>query len=505
MIAIATSSELAAAAGARVAEEGGNAVDAAIAALLVSVVSEPGIVALGGGAHVTVWPADSGAVTIDGYAEMPGRGLAPERFGSGLKVHLEYAGGVTTIVGHGSMAAPGALAALELAWERYGRIPWRTVLEPAIECARDGFPLSQASHNYLIHAGEPIYGWHPPSYAALHDEAGRLLERGDTVRIEGLADSLDAIARAGAIIFYKGEIGKLISDDSQANGGILTRGDLEAFEAVPRPSLDIPQGEWHLATNPPPAIGGAVLATMLKLMGERPRGGWSAEEIDYLIRVQRAVFEHRFDHIDGSEDVASAVRGLLSEETVGSLRRKLTSPSTVHTSSVDSAGLACSISASTGYGAGVMPPGTGIWMNNFLGELELNRRGYHEWRPGTRLPSNMAPSIVRRSDGAVFSIGSPGADRIVTALLQVTLNYLHLGLSLEDAIAHPRLHVEYRDDGKYRVAHEPGLAVDGLTVPRRRFDDLSMYFGGVSAVLFEPGRGFTVAADPRRKGGCAVA
>ncbi|MEE8520741.1 MAG: gamma-glutamyltransferase [Gemmatimonadota bacterium] len=516
-VAIATSSQIAADAGALIAEAGGNAVDAAIAALLVSTVTEPGIVALGGGSFVTVWPPDGRPATIDGYAEMPGRGLPADRFGEGVEVYLEYGGGLTTIVGHGSMATPGTLAALELASKRYGGLPWRVLFEPAGEHAREGFPLSQASYNYLIHSHELIYGWQQPSFAALHDVDGELLQVGEIVRIEHLADCLLAIAEEGAAIFYKGEIGKMIAEDSLENGGILTRDDLVSFEPIARASLNVPLGEWHLATNPPPAIGGAVLSVMLRLMGERRERDWTAAGIDHLIQVQRAVFEYRFGQLDLSEDLERDVGRLLEESTLDELRRRLSSPSTVHTSTVDSSGLACSISSSTGYGAGVMPPGTGLWMNNFLGELELNRRGYHAWPPGVRLPSNMAPSVARRADGAALAIGSPGADRITTALSQVLVNFLDHALPLPEAVAHPRLHVEYPEGGgggegggegggggRPRVAYERGLPVGELDIDQRRFDDLSMFFGGVSAALWDPRGGFTVASDPRRQGGNAI-
>ena len=142
-------------------------------------------------------------------------------------------------------------------------------------------------------------------------------------------------------------------------------------------------------------------------------------------------------------------------------------------------------------------------MNNCLGEVELNPRGLHSWRPGSRLPSNMAPSAARRADGSVLAIGSPGASRITTAILQVLARFLYADLPLADAVAAPRLHVE-TVNGALRVAYEEGLDVGALPHPSRHFDGISMYFGGVGAALWEPDSGFTLAADPRRQGGTAV-
>ena len=150
-----------------------------------------------------------------------------------------------------------------------------------------------------------------------------------------------------------------------------------------------------------------------------------------------------------------------------------------------------------------MAPSTGFWLNNSLGEVELHPEGFHAVPTGTRLVSNMAPTVVRSDEGSVLSIGSPGADRITTAISSVLLNFIHLGMSLSDAVAHPRLHAEVFD-GESTVAFEPGLDVepfDDLKV--RRFPDLSMYFGGVQAALWDPTAGHFEAADPRRAGGTA--
>ena len=144
-------------------------------------------------------------------------------------------------------------------------------------------------------------------------------------------------------------------------------------------------------------------------------------------------------------------------------------------------------------------------MNNTLGEVELNKRGFHALAPGERVASNMAPTAGRSTSGEVLSIGSPGADRITTAILQTLMNFVHLGMPLQDAVNHPRLHVEWPAPDTPRVAHEAGLPTDELTVADRRFDDVDMFFGGVSAVCSAPPDRFELAADVRRVGGIALA
>jgi len=177
----------------------------------------------------------------------------------------------------------------------------------------------------------------------------------------------------------------------------------------------------------------------------------------------------------------------------------------VHVSVVDAHGTACAITASYGYGSGATVPGTGLWLNNCLGELELNRAPL---RPGERLRSNMAPTVGRRADGAALAIGSPGADRITTALLQVLAAFARGDATLQEAVDAPRLHVHHLDegdpDGAVRVEAEDDLPLLDPDLPVRRHHRHSMYFGGVAAALRQASGGLEAAADPRRAGAAAV-
>lgn len=503
-VAVASSTKLAADAGAIVADSGGNAVDVAVAAALVSITTEPAICSLGAGGFITIWPPGEEPVTIDGYIEMPGRGLSPERFGGGRRdVWIGYGGGVDITVGHGSVGTPGGLAALSLASHTYGRLPWAEVVEPAYQDVKNGFALSVASHSYLVHAAEAVFGWNEQSHRALHHADGTLRRPGETIWLEDLAHTLRRIADHGAEEFYVGETARLIVADIQRHEGILTLEDMATYAPIVRRPLVTGVEQWQVATNPPPAIGGATLTAMLLLMQNEPVDRWGAREVAWLARVQEGVLDYRLANLDLSEDLRRDLDRLLDDARMGDLKRWVCSPSTVHTSAVDADGLACSITMSAGYGSGVMPPGTGAWMNNCLGEHELNRHGFHAWPPGTRLPSNMAPTVARHEDGSVLSIGSPGADRITTAILQVLVNHLHLGMTLGEAVGHPRLHVE-NHGGRKMAAYEAGLPVEALTIPARRFDGLDMYFGGAGAAKRGADGTFEVAADPRRGGGTTI-
>ncbi len=489
-----------------VAEHGGNAVDAAVASTITGMVAEPGMIAPAASGFITVWPSDGPPVVIDGYAEMPGRGLAPgEVEGHGRRVSMAYGGGMETLVGHGSVATPGAVAGLGLVSERFGASGWRDAVTPTVAMAERGFPMSPVSAEYLSYSREPIFGVHPDSHRAIHHPDGTPILEGELVRIDGLASSLQAIADRGPGEFYTGDLGQRMAAEVRGNGGRLTEEDLAAYRPIEREPIVVDVDDWQVAVNPPPALGGSVLAAMLLLLDDHPFSAWTDDETRRLATVQRAVLRYRSRVLENAGDRPEAARRLLEAARVGDLGALLESPSTIHTSCVDSDGLGVSITVSAGYGSGVMVPGTGLWLNNSLGEMELHPAGLDGVAPGERLPSNMSPTVARRADGAVLAIGSPGASRITTAIAQVLLNFFHLGMSLTEAVDHPRLHVEFFD-GRPTIAYEPGIPVEGFDdLVARRFPDLSMYFGGVGVTMWDPVAGHFEARDPRRAGRVASA
>lgn len=502
-VAVATTSQLAADAAGAVANRGGNAVDCALAAALLTMNTEPGVCALAGSAFVTVYVPGSPPVTIDGNTAVPGMGLDASELGQGAEaVTLDYGGGITTLAGAGSVAVPGSLAAIESAWRHYGRAGWADLFTPTIDAVTAGFPLSAACHYYLGYSGEVIFNRSDDGFYALHDADRSLRDPGSAVHIPHLADSLAAIAEEGASVFYEGEIGACMADHVRSRGGALTREDLAAYEAVERPSLSVDVGHWSIASNPLPAVGGTTLAAMLLACRDLAHNDWRRESLQQLISVQRAVLSYRKDRLDLATDLDGPAATLLEQALSGDLPGRWSSASTVHTSAVDDSGIACAVTASSGYGSGEMPAGTGLWLNNCLGELELNRRGLAAGPPGQRLPSNMSPSVARCGT-RVLAVGSPGADRITTALHQFLVNYLQFGMPLERAVAHPRVHVDTSGEDA-RLMAEPGLDLPDVDMPLHVTKPLSMYFGGVGAALYDSSGGFAVAADPRREGGTII-
>lgn len=477
--AVAAPSPLAAEAAAATHLSGGNAVDAALSAALVACLVEPGVCAPGAGGFITVSPPAGQPVVIDGYMRAP---LAPRVDAIGPVVEMEYGGGVKTMVGPGSVAVPGCWAAFGYAHRELGRLDWAEVCRPVIDIARRGFPLGPVSAYYLQYSGEPVFAADPASREALRP-GGRPLGEGEPVRIPDLVDTLEVLAAEGTEVFYRGPLGERIGKDLWARGGRVGAEDFRAYRAVERVPLAFELGGWSVFTNPAPAVGGAAVAYLLKFVERAGR------EPEHWIEAMDALFSWRAE-----ADQPGADRIALAGRLLGGLL----SPSTVHISAIDHTGLAASVTMSAGYGSGVIPTGTGMWMNNALGEFELVGLDLDRLPPGEPLNSNMAPTVAIGPRGEVVAIGGPGADRISSSLAQVLAHVILDGDTLVEAVGRPRLHVDIRTGG--RVAVEPGIDLGGQDREVLAYDRPHMYFGAVGAAHRNPDGSLEAVTDSRRNG-----
>ncbi|MFQ5523477.1 MAG: gamma-glutamyltransferase [Acidimicrobiia bacterium] len=477
-IAVSGPSRLVADAAAQISSAGGSVVDAAIVAGLTAMCTEPGVCGPGGGGFITVDLPGHDPVVIDGYMAYPGLGFEGEP--RTRQVTMEYGGGVTTLVGAGSVAVPGAFAAMEKASEMFGVAPWRELMEAVASTVERGFPLSPSCRLYLTDSGPAIFSDDPAVRQIFYD-GDRLRDSGETVVFPGLSETLRWIGEEGAGVFYRGDLGRQIVADLAGRGGCVTMEDLASYRAIPREPLSVELAGWNIEINPPPAVGGVTMALALAdiaAAGENTPRVWAEALVD--------AFRVRTEDLDPDNLEGSAHRVLT--------RRGLLSPSTVTVAAADDEDGAVAATFSAGYGSGVIPAGTGMMMNNSLGELELVE-GVTP-RPGERMLSNMAPSVARRGTDVV-AVGSPGADRITSALV-VTLACLVAGEGPEAAIDHPRVHPEFGEEG-VRIAAEPGLDLEALPYPIRWFDGLHMYFGGTNGAGLLEGE-LHARADPRRHG-----
>ena len=512
--AVAAGHPLTAAAGAQVLREGGNAVDACIAAGVMSWVAESPLTGPGAGGFMLVHRArDRSTRLLDFFVEVPGRGLGRHRASEMEQVDVEFDRDAAQVfrIGAASCAVPGAVIGLETAHRVFGTRPWKTLFEPAIRAAREGFELNRAQA--YLHAIIDVILRHTEEGRAIYGPAGQRLVAGDRIVMPDLAGTLEQLSERGAGAVYGGDLGRRIVRHVRAGGGELTAEDLAAYRVVWRRPLRAPFHGHEFVTNPPPSSGGILIAYGLKLLDRLAlaREPGSAEAIAQLAEVMREQ-----NRIRGGRFVSDLHRGglagrLLSDESVRAAAARIASATTgsaepagisgtTHISVVDARGNAASLTASTGSGSGVIVPGTGIQLNNMLGEFDLYPSGRRS-RPGRRLTSMMAPSLVLRSGSPRLVVGSAGSVRLRGAILQVVVNVVGRGLGVDEAIDRPRVHLEephVHCEGGQDPAELDRLAERGYDLVRWRRRNL--FFGGVSAVEFRADGGLAAAGDPRRGG-----
>jgi len=477
---VAAGHPLSAQAGARALREGGNAVDAALAALLTACVAEPLLTGLGAGGYLVVGGAGLKPRVIDFFPAVPRR---PAQVAL-RAVEVSFGDAVQTFhIGPASCAVYGTPAGIALASKRFGRLPLAALCEPAAALAERGVELNRAQAYVFEILADLVR--QTPEAAALYLRDGRPLAKGERFRSEELARSLRLLGAQGADPFYTGSIGRAVRDHLASVGGSWGEEDLAGYRAIVRAPLAVPYRGLQVLTNPPPAAGGILLAYSLLALARRPGPPDEAAIVAALEAAQA-----RRD--------AAFLRGL---RQAGYAKRFLRGGlgGTTHVSAIDRDGLACAMTTTNGEGSAVVVPGTGIHINNVLGEADLNPEGFLRHPPGTRPPSMLAPTLVVGERGVEAALGSAGSNRIRSAILQCLVNLLDRGLGVEEALLAPRLHVE---EGV--VYHEPGLSLGGLGKPTVPFRARNLYFGGVQAVVRRDGR-VEGAGDPRRGGAAAAA
>lgn len=474
-------------AGARVLKEGGNAVDAAIAAMLTSFVAEPLLTGLGAGGYMLVAGAGREPSLLDFFVEAPGREAVGKTTAELVPVNVSFGDAVQVFhVGAASCGTYGTPAGICAARARWGTWPLADLAAPAAALAREGVALN-AEQAYVVEILDELLATTPES-AALFMPGGRPLREGDLIRNDELAEALLRLGADGAEPFYSGDIGAAVCDWIAARGGALGREDLLAYEAIERAPVRVDYRGRDVYTNPPPSAGGILLAYSLSLLARTAPPPRLDEVVDAMEAAQR-------------ERTAEFVEGLAEDEFLDRFfAAKL--GSTTHISVVDGEGLACSVTTTNGEGSGIVVPGTGVHMNNIMGEQDLNPHGFHRYPPGRRMPSMMAPTVVADGAEVELVLGSAGSNRIRSALLQTIVCVVDRGMSADDAVRAPRVHFE---EGIVYV--EPGIDAtaverEGRTVARFRAPNL--FFGGVQAVQRDPETGMTAGGGDPRRGGVAI-
>ena len=490
-------------AGAQIAGMGGNAIDIAVGSALAATVSEALMCSLGGSAFICIKIPGQQPELIDGADGMP---YIPEeelhnRERAWHEVHLAYGDGISVNVGHASIAVPGMLRALELAWKRHGSLPWKEVVTPAVELARAGTTANETLVKWLAIAGKAVFFSHKESRESFFPDGKNPLQQGEFYKAPHLDASLELIAKEGADALYKGDLGRAMAEEITANHGYVTFDELSRYEARVRKPITLRSRGYQMAINPPPAIGGAMVGSMIRMFDSQWSGDMSdSEKILAIARCQRAMFSLRHEEANAKWGPARADH-ILEREWLKKYLHKTCSPHTLHMSAATSDGAVVSITMSNGYGSGISIPGTGIPCNNSLGEPELNPAGYLSIPPGGRLVSNMSPIVAWHEDGTTLAMGSPGASRITTTIFQGWLRFAYQQMSFEQTVRAPRLHVE-NINNTFVVQYEPGIDVSLLEehFKLRPFPEQDMYFGALNIAGCDARGNLHALADNRRHG-----
>ena len=495
---VASGHQLVSEAAGTILKEGGNAFDAVVGAGFASCVVEPALNSLGGGGlllgHSTARGQD---LFFDFFVDTPGIGLPkgvddPHFF----PVTVQFSGSTQDFnVGLGSVAVPGTLKGLLHVHDRLGFMDLGDIIHPAIALARE-HRLNE-KQAYFLKLLRPIMTLMDEG-RSIYQPDGKYVQEDDLLLNNDLADFLQAIVDDQGESFYQGEIADKIEQDMAAGDGLLTRKDLAGYQVKERSPVSVGFRGFEFLTSPEPSMGGALIGLSLSLQSLVGSPEYEFASPEYLLRttgLMQKVEEIRNSGFATAGDLERFLHNSEAAETsVADIR--LFSRGTTHISIADKEGNCAAMTCSNGEGAGYFAPGTGVMLNNMMGEDDLHPDGFHSSPPGQRVGSMMSPSLLMAGDEVKLVIGSGGSKRIRTAVSQVLAQVVDFNRPLQDAVNAPRLHW----DGEC-VQVEPGFPAEGIEVLRKRVQinewaAQGVYFGGVHAVI--PGK--EGAADPRRGG-----
>ena len=490
--AIACGHEVTASAAAFALAAGGNAFDAIVAGICAACVAEPVLCSLAGGGYLLARRGEDEPIVYDFFVDTP---LERRQAGAVDLYPIQADFGDATQefhIGLGAVATPGVAAGLFAIHRDLCRLPFRELVRPAAVAAREGVIVNRLQA-YIFEVCGPIYLATPEARSIYGKGATSLPRDGELLRQPALADTLEDLSRSGPGLLYGGELGRRLVDACAAAGGQLTLADLERYSVVRRQPLSRAYRDARVFTNSPPSRGGILIAFALALLDRLPardRTRWLQDlaAAMRLANLARAESDERLLDPDLLERFRAELSG-----------RPGCDRGTTHISVVDGDGNFAAASLSNGEGCGHLLPGTGIMLNNMLGEEDLNPGGFQRWAPGTRMASMMASTLVEHRGGQAV-LGSGGSNRIRSAILQVVANLVDFDMTLADAVQAPRIHVEGERlsvEGGFGDTEQRALEATGLAIERWR--DRNLFFGGVHVVQ-RTEAGLSAFGDPRRGG-----
>lgn len=471
--------------GAAVLEEGGSAMDAAVATAFALAVTHPTAGNIGGGGFLVYRP-DAGEPVAYDFRETAPTGAHPEMWLEDGEYSFQR-----HHMSHLAVGVPGTVAGLHLAWQDEGRLPWKRLVEPAVALAREGITVTHGLAASLKRA-LPRMRKYPASVAQFSND-GVPFEAGDLLVQQDLADSLQRIADNGPAGFYQGKTADLIVAEMRRGGGLITRDDLAGYQAVRREPVRGSYRGYDILAMPPPSSGGVVMIEMLNILEgyDLPRLGFGTRAtLHRMTEAMRRAYADRARHLgdpDFNPDLpvvrltskahARELRAGIDLERASQSRPDafewpVESPETTHFSVVDKDRNAVSLTYTLewGYGSAIVVPGGGFLLNNEMGDFNAapgltNEEGLigtpaNLAQPGKRMLSSMSPTIVSRNGELFMVTGTPGGRTIINTVMQTILNVVDHGMNAQTAVDAGRIHHQWLPD---RLVYEQhAFSLDSL-------------------------------------------
>lgn len=494
-------------AGQLIFELGGNAFDATLAAMLASFVVESTLTAAGGGGFLLAHTQEKEDILFDFFSQTPLQKKPLDQIDF-IPVDVNFGDEIQEFhIGLGSIAVPGNILGIFQIHQKLGTLPLSVIAEPAIQYAENGFTMT-AFNEFSYRLLEPILLAYPES-RKIYAPQGHLLKEGEICFNQDLAQVLRELTKHGHQSFYQGEIAALMLQDL-AKGGYLTQEDLIAYRVIERKPLRINYRGSELLTNAPPSSGGILIAFALKLLEKIELTSvqfGSTEHLNILIHVMELTNQARSNGYNSYLHQNNIAETFLCDQFLQSYHQEVSGAnkwgSTTHISVIDEYGNAASVTTSNGEGSSYVIPGTGIMLNNMLGEADLNPLGFHQWTCNQRISSMMSPTMILQEGLPRYVLGSGGANRIRTAILQVISNLLDFKFPLNQAVNEPRIHWE-NHILSLEPSSNPELNIHNLHLsPSAKiflWKEQNMFFGGVHTVGITETKLIEGAGDTRRHG-----
>ena len=532
---VVSSHHLASAAGVEILKKGGNAVDAAIATGFALAVVLPSAGNLGGGGFMIVHTA-MGEITAFDFRE-----TAPAA--AHEHMYLNQQGRYSEPINHEGYLAigvPGTVAGLYLAHERFGRLPMKNLIAPAIKLAQDGFAVSWNLHDEFATL-EETFRLYPASAKAFLKEGERVYEPGEVWKQPDLARTLKRIQKSGRDEFYRGETGRLLAADMRKNGGLITEQDLAVYQARERQPIQGTYRGFDIYSMPPPSSGGVALAEMLNILEGfdlRAASHNSALHLHLLAEAMRRAYADRARYLGDPEfNPDMPIAKLISKEYASELARKISlnrvsesdpaafnepyeSAETTHYSVIDAEGNAVVVTYTLEdwYGAKIVAEGTGFLLNNEMGDFNpepgrtdstgMIGTAPNIVAPGKRMLSSMTPTIVAKDGKPFLLIGSPGGRTIINTVLQAIVNVIDFDMDIAEALAAPRIHHQWLPNvlrlEQFGVSPDTQRLLE-MFGHRVRVSSSSRSQGRAMGILVDPKTSLRHgSADPRAPDGAAI-